>query len=183
MCFMVSGLSMVAGQIEPMPPVLGPSSLSRARLWSWAATSGRTLWPSESAKKETSSPWRNSSKTSLVPALPSWRSAMSFFARSRASSRDSTMEAPLPPASPSAFTTRGSPTSSLSMTDFLLHAAHDMEARRGNLVPFEEILGEGLAPLELGGGAVRTEDREAAAPKLIRQAKNERELRADDGEP
>jgi hypothetical protein len=57
-----------------------------------------------------------------------------------------------------------------------------MEARRGNFVPFEEILGEGLASFELGGGAVRTEDREAAALELVDQAQDERELRPDDGQ-
>ncbi len=40
-----------AGEYAPMPPVLGPRSPSKARLWSCAETSGSAVSPSHSAKK------------------------------------------------------------------------------------------------------------------------------------
>ena len=46
-----------------MPPVLGPVSPSPTRLWSCAAASATACLPSQSAKKESSSPSRNSSRT------------------------------------------------------------------------------------------------------------------------
>ena len=47
-----------------MPPVLGPVSPSPMRLWSCAAASATACFPSQRAKKESSSPSRNSSRTS-----------------------------------------------------------------------------------------------------------------------
>ena len=49
-----------------MPPVLGPVSPSPTRLWSWAAAMGMAWVPSQRAKKESSSPVRNSSRTISV---------------------------------------------------------------------------------------------------------------------
>ena len=54
-----------------MPPVLGPWSPSKTRLWSCAAASGIAVSPSHSAKNEASSPLRNSSITTSAPASPS----------------------------------------------------------------------------------------------------------------
>ena len=51
-----------------MPPVLGPSSPSSARLKSWAGWSGTTVSPSVMAKRETSGPSRNSSMTTRSQA-------------------------------------------------------------------------------------------------------------------
>ena len=53
-----------------MPPVLGPWSPSKARLWSCAVASGSAVSPSTSAKKLASSPSRNSSMTTSAPAAP-----------------------------------------------------------------------------------------------------------------
>ena len=47
---------MVDGETVPMPPVFGPWSPSRARLWSWTETMGTTRAPSEKTRNETSSP-------------------------------------------------------------------------------------------------------------------------------
>ena len=52
-----------------MPPVFGPSSPSKARLKSCAATSGSAVRPSQIAKSETSGPSRSSS-TITSPAAP-----------------------------------------------------------------------------------------------------------------
>ena len=49
-----------------MPPVLGPVSPSPMRLWSWATAIGMAWLPSQRAKKESSSPVRNSSRTISV---------------------------------------------------------------------------------------------------------------------
>ena len=57
-----------SGEYAPMPPVLGPSSPSSARLKSCAGWSGRTVTPSVMAKRETSGPSRNSSMTTRSQA-------------------------------------------------------------------------------------------------------------------
>ncbi len=53
-----------------MPPVLGPWSPSKTRLWSCAEASGIAVSPSHSAKNDASSPARNSSTTTSAPAAP-----------------------------------------------------------------------------------------------------------------
>ena len=94
-----------------MPPVFGPRSPSRARLWSCEGASGSTVVPSVSAMKETSSPSRNSSTTTRLPASPSRRARMSSSTASSASATVGQMKTPFPLARPSAFTTTGAPTS------------------------------------------------------------------------
>ena len=84
-----------------MPPVFGPRSPSCARLKSWAGSNGTALAPSASANSDTSGPSRNSS-TSTLPAARAWASA---------AARSPVTTTPLPPASPSAFTTYGGPNS------------------------------------------------------------------------
>ena len=54
-----------------MPPVLGPVSPSPMRLWSWAEAMAMAWVPSQRAKKESSSPVRNSSRTISVSWVPS----------------------------------------------------------------------------------------------------------------
>ena len=90
-----------------MPPVFGPWSLSQAALWSWEEGSGSTVLPSVKAMNEASSPVRNSSITTRLPAAPK---ALSRMIRSTACSASATVWAmitPLPAASPSALTTQG----------------------------------------------------------------------------
>ena len=94
-----------------MPPVFAPWSPSRTRLWSWDGASGTTVVPSESAMNETSSPSRNSSTTTRLPASPKSRRRMSSSIASSASATVWQMKTPLPPARPSALTTTGAPTS------------------------------------------------------------------------
>ena len=89
-----------------MPPVFGPSSPSSSRLKSWAGASGRTFWPSESAKSETSSPSSSSSTTTSPPSARARTSAAS------ASSWVRQTNTPLPAARPSALTTQGARASS-----------------------------------------------------------------------
>lgn len=85
-----------------MPPVLGPSSPSSARLKSWAGWSGRTVSPSVMAKRETSGPSRNSSMTTRSQAL----------ACVLAASMSAVTTTPLPAARPSSLTTYGAPKAS-----------------------------------------------------------------------
>ena len=99
----------MAGETVPMPPVFGPLSPSRARLWSWTETMGTTFAPSEKTRNETSSPDRNSSMTSLAPALPNFLSDIIWPITVLASAALSTTMLPLPEASPSALTTKGKP--------------------------------------------------------------------------
>src|SRR5205809_956641 len=53
-----------------MPPVLGPWSPSKARLWSWAEARASACLPSHRAKKLISSPSKKSSTTTAAPAWP-----------------------------------------------------------------------------------------------------------------
>ena len=64
-----------------MPPVFGPRSPSKARLWSCAVPSGMAVVPSHRAKKLASSPTRHSSMTSSAPAAPSAPPSMASIGR------------------------------------------------------------------------------------------------------
>ncbi len=92
-----------------MPPVLGPRSPARSRLWSCAGTRESTRSPSVRASTDTSSPSMNSSTSTWWPlspkALPSSIDSMA----SSASARVSQTITPLPAASPEALITTGAP--------------------------------------------------------------------------
>ena len=90
-----------------MPPVFGPLSPSKMGLWSCEGSSGRTFSPSVRTKKEASSPVRNSSITTFVPASPNAPRSIMERTASSPSSRERHMMTPLPAARPSAFTTKG----------------------------------------------------------------------------
>jgi hypothetical protein len=97
-----SSASMPAtGEYEPMPPVFGPSSPSKARLKSCAAGSGTAFTPSQSAKTDTSVPSSSSSTTNISPSAATAGNAAS------SSSCVRQMKTPFPAASPSALTTQG----------------------------------------------------------------------------
>ena len=101
----ISGL----GANAPIPPVFGPRSPSKIRLWSWALPSGIARRPSASAKNDTSGPTRHSSITRREPAFPNARSSMAARTAVSASARSAATTTPLPPARPSALTTTGKP--------------------------------------------------------------------------
>ena len=90
-----------------MPPVLRPSSLSRAFLWSMEETIGTTTLPSVKLRTETSGPVRNSSMTTLEPEAPNLPSSIISLTASIASSLVCAMITPLPRARPSALMTVG----------------------------------------------------------------------------
>ena len=94
-----------------MPPVFGPRSSSNTVLWSWATPSATAACPSVSANREASSPSMNSSTTTASPAAPNRRSSRHAPRARSASARVRHTMAPLPAARPSAFTTRGAPSS------------------------------------------------------------------------
>src|SRR6266850_3601445 len=105
----IFGVTIGAGEYAPMPPVLGPSSPSRRRLWSWLVASGSALVPSLMTMKLASSPCRNSSTTTRAPASPR---LFCVIMRSMAACASSTLAAtttPFPAASPSALITIGAP--------------------------------------------------------------------------
>ncbi len=173
------GVTTGAGEYAPMPPVFGPTSPSPRRLWSWLVASARTLRPSHRTMKLASSPARNSSMTTRLPAGAAPPSMVSTAAC--ASARVAATTTPLPAARPSALTTIGGV------------AAVDVRVRRGGVVEdlvaggrdrvaLHEPLGERLRALELGGGAGRAEDAQAARAKDVDRAGGERRFRADDGE-
>ena len=78
-----------------MPPVFGPVSPSRARLKSWAGSSGTAVTPLVTANSETSGPSRNSS----ITTVPQPRAC------ARAAARSEVTSTPLPAARASSFTT------------------------------------------------------------------------------
>src|SRR5690625_4702905 len=100
-----------SGEYAPIPPVFGPASLSKARLKSWAGSSGTTVTPSVIQKSETSGPSKNSSTTICAPDLRKHSAAWAS-----ASPRSEVTMTPLPAASPSSFTTCGAPNSSSATT-------------------------------------------------------------------
>ena len=92
-----------------MPPVLGPLSPFAARLWSWLVAKGSTLLPSTITINEASSPSKNSSTTTRLPASPkALPASMSRMASSASCSVIATIT-PLPAARPSALITIGAP--------------------------------------------------------------------------
>ena len=95
-----------------MPPVFGPWSPSRRRLWSWLVASGRTCAPSLITMKLASSPSRNSSITTRAPAAPSFFAVIMSSIAACASATLVATTTPLPAARPSALTTIGAPRSS-----------------------------------------------------------------------
>ncbi len=92
-----------------MPPVLGPRSPSKMRLWSWLEASGSTLRPSTMTMKLASSPSRNSSITTRRASSPGPLPASMASIAPWASAGISATTTPLPAARPSAFTTMGAP--------------------------------------------------------------------------
>ena len=97
---------MGTGEYTPMPPVFGPRSPSKARLWSWAVAMQWALPPLTNASSEHSGPVRHSSMTTVEPAWPNAPSKQERTASSAVSLSSATMT-PLPAARPSAFTTTG----------------------------------------------------------------------------
>ena len=95
-----------------MPPVFGPRSPSKIRLWSWVEAKASAFLPSAMTMKLASSPAMNSSITTRWPAspMPPPASIMSMAACASASVIATTT--PLPAASPSALMTMGAPFSS-----------------------------------------------------------------------
>mmetsp|Transcript_72841 Transcript_72841/g.206714 ORF Transcript_72841/g.206714 Transcript_72841/m.206714 type:complete len:207 (+) Transcript_72841:701-1321(+) len=99
-----------------MPPVLGPWSPSRARLWSWAAGIMAMVLPSQKAMQLHSSPSSSCSTTISLPASPKALSTMIVFTACRASSSDAGMSTPLPAAMPLALTTTSRPAAYSALT-------------------------------------------------------------------
>src|SRR2546423_1232488 len=103
------GVTIGAGEYAPMPPVFGPWSPSRKRLWSWLVASGRAVLPSARTMKLASSPARNSSMTTRLPAAPRSLAFISESIAAFASAMLAATTTPLPAARPSALITIGAP--------------------------------------------------------------------------
>ena len=105
------GLTIGAGEYAPIPPVFGPLSALSLALWSCEVAIGSILSPSTITIKLASSPFKNSSITTLDPASPNrFPSSISLIA-TIASFRVLAIITPFPAASPSAFITIGAPIS------------------------------------------------------------------------
>ena len=161
-----------------MPPVLGPRSPSRNRLWSCDDASGSTLRPSTITMKLASSPARKSSITTRAPASPIELSSSIASIAACASAVVVATTTPLPAARPSAFTTIGAPRSSTYAC--AAAASANVPVLRGRqAVPRHERLGEILGAFELRGGARRTEDRQPRRAERVDDAGGQRRLRSD----
>ena len=133
--------------------------------------------PSHSAKKEASSPSRNSSTTISPPASPRAPPNIMSIAAS-ASATFAATTTPLPAASPSALTTTGA----RRAADIGLGRRRRAEAfvgRGGNAVRPAQVLGEALGAFEAGGGAARAEGLGAGGFEVIDDACAERRLGPD----
>ena len=152
-----------------MPPVFGPWSPSRARLKSWAGSSGTAVTPSVTANSDTSGPSRNSSITT-VPQAP---------ACARAASRSVVTSTPLPAARASSLTTYGGPNAASAWSASAWRTAGERgrgrDARLGH-----DLLGEGLRALDPGRGRVRAEAGDPGLAQGVGGARDQRCLRADD---
>ena len=135
-----------SGEYAPMPPVLGPSSLSTTRLKSWAGGRARTVVPSVTQKTETSGPSRNSSMTTRPPGL-----AKQAAAWVRASSRLFGDDHALAGGEPVVLDDVWRAEVVECVVDLLGRGA-DVGARRGDVGRGHDLLGERLAALQLGGG-------------------------------
>ena len=109
----IAGVTIGAGEYAPMPPVFGPASPSRRRLWSCDDASASTWRPSTITMKLASSPARKSSMTTRAPAAPIVLPTSIASTAASASSRVVATTTPLPAASPSALTTIGAPRSAM----------------------------------------------------------------------
>mmetsp|Transcript_1408 Transcript_1408/g.3233 ORF Transcript_1408/g.3233 Transcript_1408/m.3233 type:complete len:227 (-) Transcript_1408:2321-3001(-) len=112
-CSIISGLTTGVGAKAPMPPVLGPRSPSKIRLWSWAGGSTAIRLPSQSAKMEHSGPNIRSSRTTSAPASPNFFASRHSRTAALASSAVSGTTTPLPAARPLALTTTSKGTESM----------------------------------------------------------------------
>ena len=164
-----------------MPPVLGPLSPSKARLWSWAPTSGSTCSPSQSAKKLASSPSMNSSITTEAPAAPKRLPASMSRTASIACSTVSATITPLPAARPSALTTIGAPCA-VDVGDRLVDVGEALIGGGRDVVAPAELLGEALGAFELGRRLGRSEDLDAGRRKAVGHARHQRRVGADHDE-
>ena len=162
-----------------MPPVLGPSSPSKARLWSWAQPNSIEVLPSQSANSEPISPSRNSSITTRAPAAPKRPPSASSMAAS-ASAR-----------------VCGDHHALAGRQAVGLDHIGRLEARRGRPWPRRrprtprrravgrpwrsaEGLGEGLGGLQLRRRGARPEAGDAGLCQRVGEARLERRLGPDD---
>ena len=90
-----------------MPPVFKPTSPSQTALWSWLVASDTILFLLTTAMKLASSPSRNSSITTRLPAEPNALSLKILSKAEIASLLVLHIITPLPAAKPSAFITVG----------------------------------------------------------------------------
>ncbi len=154
-----------------MPPVLGPSSPSRARLKSCAGCSGRTVSPSVMANSETSGPSRYSSITTRSHAA-AW---------SIAAWRSSVTTTPLPAASASSLTTYGGPNAS-SAASACSAVSHTCAIAVGTSAAAMTCLANALEPSSCAACGAGTEARDARSTYGVGDTGDQRRLRPDDDE-
>ncbi len=160
-----------------MPPVLGPWSPSKARLWSCAVASGSAVSPSTSAKKLASSPSRNSSMTTSVPAAPNAPPKQSSMASS-ASSRVCGDDHALAGGEPVGLDDDGQ----ALRGHISLGRGRVVEAAiggGGDAVFGAEILGEALGAFELRRGPRRPEHLDAGRFEIVGEPGHQRRLGPD----
>ena len=148
------------GHKRPCRRCSGPTSPSPIRLKSCAAASGTSRRPSVRAKSETSSPSSSSSITTSPPRAAAARNPSSSSSAVRQT------KTPLPAARPSALTTQGTRAT--------------VERRGGrNAGRAQDLLAERLRPLDARGLGAGAEHRDAVAPQLVADSRDERAFGPD----
>ena len=132
------------------------------------------------AMKLASSPCRNSSITTVLPAAPNWPENIACAA-SIASSVVSQMMTPLPAARPSAFTTRGA---RCARTQACVEGRlrERCVGSRRDAMAAQEVLGESLGAFQPRCQPARAEAAQTRSFERVGDACHERRLRPDDSQ-
>ena len=163
-----------------MPPVFGPLSPSKARLWSCAVASGSACSPSHSAKNEASSPAMNSSITTSAPASPKPPPNIMSTAASASCSRHRHHDALAGGKAIGLDHDRRALRADIGLRR--LRVGEMLVGRGRNVVGAAQRLGEALGAFQLPRRLGRPERLEAGGVEIVDDAGRDRRIRADHDE-
>ena len=140
------------GANAPIPPVFGPLSSSKMRLWSCAVPMNTARRPSHKTKNDTSGPTRHSSITSRAPAAPNRPSVIASRTAVSAAARSGGNHDPFSRRQPVGFQHQRIAELSGSHTGERL-GGRVAGAKTGgrHVMPLHELFRKGLAGLEARG--------------------------------
>ncbi len=164
-----------------MPPVLGPRSPSKTRLWSWAGARGTARVPSHTTWKLASSPGRQLLEHHRGPRVAELAPAhqpVDGLARLVDRARDDHPLACREPVGLHDQRTPRAPHVPLRRA----RVVEDREARGGDAVALAEALHEGLGGLQARGGPRGTERADAPVLERVDEPPRQRQLGPDEDE-